>query len=363
MFYNVVYKLFGTSSSILNILKYVTFRSICAFFISFFFILFIGPRFIRILRVHQKKGQPIREDGPESHLKSKKGTPTMGGIMIILSVCLSSILFSDLSNVFVLTALGIMVGFGGIGALDDYYKIKRHDYHGMAGKKKFLLQVIVATCCYYIAYANNEFSGALSVFLPIIKNVHIDLGGFFVIWAVVVIVGSSNAVNLTDGLDGLAVGPVVMTAICFAVISYLVGSSVFAHYLRIPHVAGIAELCVFLGALVGASLGFMWFNAPPAKVFMGDTGSIAIGGLLGYVAIMTKQELILPIVGGIFVLEAVSVILQVAYFKLTGRRIFLMAPIHHHFEKMGWAEPTVVFRFWIISIVLAIAALGTLKIR
>jgi phospho-N-acetylmuramoyl-pentapeptide-transferase len=201
------------------------------------------------------------------------------------------------------------------------------------------------------------------VFFPIVKNVHIDLGWFFIVWATFVIVGSSNAVNLTDGLDGLAIGPVIMTTICFAVISYLVGSSVFASYLNVPYVIGASELCVFLGSLVGASLGFMWFNAPPAKVFMGDTGSIAIGGSLGYVAIMTKQELILPIVGGIFVLEAVSVILQVACFKLTGRRIFLMAPIHHHFEKLGWSEPTVVFRFWIISIALCVAALGTLKIR
>jgi phospho-N-acetylmuramoyl-pentapeptide-transferase len=287
----------------------------------------------------------------------------MGGTMIILSVCVSSLLFADLLNMFVLTSLGIMLAFGGIGALDDYHKVKRRDYHGMSGKKKFMLQLIVAACCYYIAHRCNGFDGACSIFFPIIKNVHLDLGWFFVVWAVFVIVGSSNAVNLTDGLDGLAIGPVIMTAICFAVISYLVGSSIFAEYLKIQYVAGASELCVFLGALVGASLGFMWFNAPPAKVFMGDTGSIAIGGSLGYVAIMTKQELMLPIVGGIFILEATSVILQVAYFKLTGKRIFLMAPIHHHFEKLGWSEPTVVFRFWIISIVLGVAALGTLKIR
>jgi phospho-N-acetylmuramoyl-pentapeptide-transferase len=363
MFYNVVYKLLGANYSILNILRYVTFRSICAFFTSLFIVLIIGPRAIRFLRTFQLNGQPIRDDGPASHIESKKGTPTMGGTMIILSVCLSSLLFADLSNAFVLTALGIMLGFGAIGALDDYHKVKKHDYHGMTGKKKFLLQVAVASCCYCIAHMYDSFDVAFSVFFPIIKNVHIDLGWGFVAWAVFVIVGSSNAVNLTDGLDGLAVGPVTMTAICFAIISYLVGSSVFAEYLKIPCVIGVSELCVFLGALVGASLGFMWFNAPPAKVFMGDTGSIAIGGSLGYVAIMTKQELILPIVGGIFVLEAISVILQVSYFKLTRKRIFLMAPIHHHFERLGWSEPTVVFRFWIISIALGVAALATLKVR
>ncbi len=364
MFYSVVFKLFGANYSFLNVLKYITFRSICAFFTSFLLVLLTGKFFIKILRDHQKQGQPIREDGPSSHLETKKGTPTMGGLLILSSVFIGAVLWGDWSNINLWLCLIVLLGFGAIGAIDDYFKIKKHDYHGLSGKKKFLLQALVACGCYYISAHFYDHPGCTTVFFPIFKNFQIDLGPFFMLWALFIIVGSSNAVNLTDGLDGLAMGPVIMSSICLAVISYLVGNTVFAEYLQIQYVPGVAESCVFLSALVGASLGFMWFNAPPAKVFMGDTGSLAIGGALGFVATISKHELIYAIIGGVFVLETVSVILQVAYFKLSGgKRIFLMAPIHHHFEKKGWSESTVVFRFWIISIVLGILGLATLKIR
>ena len=363
MFYNLVYKVFGTDYSFLNILKYVTFRSICAFLISFLLVLFIGRRFIHFLKTHQKNGQPIRDDGPQSHIEKKKGTPTMGGLLIISSVAIASLLFGDLSNINLWLCLIVFIGFGIIGALDDYKKVSKCDYHGISGKKKFLLQSIVAIICCYISIKVYNFNGATSVFLPVFKHCQIELGYFFLIWAAFITVGSSNAVNLTDGLDGLAMGPVIMSSICLSIIAYLVGNTVFSDYLHIQYVPGMAEVCVFLGGLIGASLGFMWFNAPPAKVFMGDTGSVAIGGALGFIAVMSKHEFIYALVGGVFVLETVSVIIQVFYFKLTGKRIFLMAPIHHHFEKKGWAESTVVFRFWIISMVLGILGLALLKIR
>lgn len=363
MFYSLIYKFFGADYSFLNIFKYVTFRSICAFLISFLFVLFVGGRFIYFLKTYQKNGQPIRDDGPQSHIENKKGTPTMGGLLIIASVAFGSLLFGDLTNVNLWLCLAVFVGFGIIGAIDDYRKVSKCDYHGISGKKKFLLQSIVAIVCCYISIKTYNFDGATNLFFPIFKHYQIELGGFFLIWAVFIIVGSSNAVNLTDGLDGLAMGPVIISSICMSIIAYLVGNTVFSDYLHIQYVPGMAEVCVFLGGLVGASLGFMWFNAPPAKVFMGDTGSVAIGGALGFIAVMAKHEFIYAIIGGIFVLETVSVMIQVFYFKLTGKRIFLMAPIHHHFEKKGWAESTVVFRFWIISIVLGILGLGLLKIR
>ena len=363
MFYNLVYKIFGSDFSFLNIFKYVTFRSICAFFTAFFIVLIFGRRFIYVLKKHQKKGQPIREDGPQSHLEKKKGTPTMGGIIIISAVFIGSLLWANLSNINLWLCLTVLLGFGAIGAIDDYCKVKKNDYHGISGKKKFILQSVVALICCYISAKVYNFDGATTVFFPIFKNCQIELGYFFMLWAIFVIVGTSNGVNLTDGLDGLAMGPVIISSICFAVICYLVGNTVFADYLHIKYVPGMSEVCVFLSSLVGASLGFMWFNAPPAKVFMGDTGSLAIGGSLGFVAVLSKHEIAFAIIGGIFVIETLSVILQVGYFKLTGKRIFLMAPIHHHFEKKGWSEPTVVFRFWIISIVLGILGLATLKIR
>jgi phospho-N-acetylmuramoyl-pentapeptide-transferase len=294
---------------------------------------------------------------------SKKGTPTMGGLMIICSVLCSTLLFADLENTNAWLCMVVLLGFGGIGAIDDFCKIKKFDYHGISGKTKLLMQVAVAGICCYLAFYVNPHPGATKLFFPIFKNYQVELGAFFALWAILVMVGSSNAVNLTDGLDGLAMGPVIMTSICFAVLSYLVGNSIFSEYLKIMHVPGVAEVCVFLGGLVGAGLGFMWYNAPPAKVFMGDTGSVAIGGVLGFVALLSKQELIYPLVGGVFVIEAISVILQVLYFKITGKRAFLMAPIHHHFEKKGWSEATIVFRFWIISIMLGILSLATLKLR
>jgi phospho-N-acetylmuramoyl-pentapeptide-transferase len=316
-----------------------------------------------MLKARQSIGQPIRDDGPELHIETKKGTPTMGGLMILSSVFISSTLWSDLANCNVWLCLAVMIGFGTIGAIDDYRKVKTMDYHGISGKMKIFYQVLVATICYFIYSHISNFSDAQTVFFPIFKNCKLDLGYFFAIWFVTIMVGSSNAVNLTDGLDGLAMGPVIMSSICFAVISYLVGNSLFAEYLHVKYVPGMSEVCIFLSSLVGSSLGFMWFNAPPAKVFMGDTGSLAIGGVLGFIAVMSKYEVVYALIGGVFVLEAVSVILQITSFKLTGKRVFLMAPIHHHFEKKGWTEPTIVFRFWIISIVLGILGLSTLKIR
>ncbi len=358
MFYNLLYKLYAYDVSFLNVFKYVTFRSICAFLCSFILVLLSGKKIIFWLKKHQKNGQPIRDDGPESHLKNKKGTPTMGGIIILFGVVVSTILWADMANAYVISCLLLILGFGIIGAIDDFFKICENNSKGVSGKKKLLLQTIVAlTCCFIL----NLKSGV--VYFPIFKNFQIDLGYFFLVWAVLVIVGSSNAVNLTDGLDGLAMGPVIMSSICLAIISYLVGNTIFANYLHMQYVPGMAEVSVFLSALIGASLGFMWFNAPPAKVFMGDTGSIAIGGALGFVSVISKHEFIFAIIGGVFVLETISVILQVWFFKATGRRIFLMAPIHHHFEKKGWAESTVVFRFWILSIVLGILGLAMLKIR
>lgn len=363
MFYSLIYKFFGVDCSFLNIFKYVTFRSICAFLTSFFFVLLVGSRFIFFLKCHQKHGQPIRDDGPQSHIEKKQGTPTMGGLLIISAVALGSLFLGDLSNVNLWLCLIVFVGFGLIGAIDDYRKVSKNDYHGISGKKKFLLQSLVAVVCCYISLKFYNFNGSTSVFFPIFKNFQIDLGWFFMIWAAFITVGSSNAVNLTDGLDGLAMGPVITSSICLAIIAYLAGNTVFSDYLHIQYVPGMAEVCVFLSSLVGASLGFMWFNAPPAKVFMGDTGSVAIGGALGFISVMSKHEFIFALIGGIFVIETISVIIQVFYFKMTGKRIFLMAPIHHHFEKKGWAESTVVFRFWIISMVLGILGLALLKVR
>ena len=351
MFYNLVYKFLGTDYSFLNVLKYVTFRSICAFLIAFCLVLLIGNKFIFFLRSHQRNGQPIRDDGPRTHLDTKKGIPTMGGMLIIFAVILGTLLLGDLTNTWLWLCLGIFIGFGLIGAVDDYRKVSKNDYHGMPGKTKFLLQSLVAMVCCFISIKLCNFPGNTGIFIPVFKEFCIDLGYFFIIWAMFVTVGSSNAVNLTDGLDGLAI------------IAYLTGNTIFAEYLHMQYVPGMSEVCVFLSALVGASLGFMWFNAPPAKVFMGDTGSIAIGGVLGFISVISKHEFIYALIGGVFVLETISVIIQVLYYKATGKRVFLMAPIHHHFEKKGWSEATVVFRFWIISMVLGIIGLALLKVR
>lgn len=300
-----------------------------------------GNRFIKYLSKHQSEGQPIREDGPQSHIENKKNTPTMGGILIILSVLFSSLLFGNLKNIFLILSLIVLIGFSFIGFIDDYRKVTKHDYHGISIKSKIVLQLIISIICCYIAYKYMNYDS--KVYLPFTKDLFIDLGYLFIPWAIFVIMGSSNAVNITDGLDGLAIGPIITSSICLLIISYTIPEQ--------------RELCIFLSSLVGSGLGFLWFNTHPAKVFMGDTGSISIGAVLGFIAVILKQEFIYAIVGGIFVIETISDIIQVLYYKKTKKRIFLMAPLHHHFEKKGWKETTIVIRFWIISFVLAVIGL------
>ena len=347
-----------------NLFRYLTFRSGGAVVTALVITFLVGPFVIRWLKRKQGEGQPIRSDGPESHLTTKAGTPTMGGFLILLALCTSTLLWADLTNGFVWAILYITIGFGTIGFADDILKLTRRSSKGLPSRFKLLAQFVIGTIAvvWLMQLSPPEIHTHLAI--PFLKNVMVDLGWFFfIVFAVLVLVGSSNAVNLTDGLDGLAIVPVMIAAGCFALIAYLVGNSVYANYLQIHYVAGAGELAVFCGALIGASLGFLWFNAPPAMVFMGDTGSLSCGGALGGIAIITKHELVLAIVGGLFVLEAVSVIVQVTSFKLTGRRVFRMAPLHHHFEKKGWAEPTIVIRFWIIASILALAGLSTLKLR
>ncbi len=346
-----------------NVFRYITFRSggaiITALFISFV----LGPSVINWLKSRQGEGQPIRDDGPESHLLTKQGTPTMGGVLILLAIAISTLLWADLTNGFVWAILFITVGFGLIGFGDDYLKLTKRNSRGLPSRLKFLAQLAVGTtAAVWIWYLSSE-TLQTHLAIPLLKDILLDLGWFYLAFAVFVMVGASNAVNLTDGLDGLAIVPVMIAAGCFGLIAYLVGRTDFSTYLQLHYVAGTGELTVFCGALVGASLGFLWFNAPPAMVFMGDTGSLSCGGALGGIAVITKHEIVLAIVGGLFVLETVSVIVQVASFKLTGKRIFKMAPLHHHFEKKGWAEPTIVIRFWIIASILALAGLSTLKLR
>jgi len=347
----------------LNVFRYLTFRTggavITALIVSFLF----GPVLIETLKNRQQEGQPIRDDGPESHLLTKKGTPTMGGLLILIALTTTTLLWSDLSNVFVWAALGVTIAFGVIGFLDDFMKVSKRDSSGLSGKLKVLLQIVITVVTAFWIMRNLPPELRTVVAVPFFKDTLIDFGWVFVAFAVLVMVGASNAVNLTDGLDGLAIVPVMIAAGVFALIAYLVGHSVFANYLQIHHVKGTGELAIFCGAIVGAGLGFLWFNAPPAKVFMGDTGSLSLGAALGAVSVITKHELVLAIVGGLFVLETVSVIVQVLSFRLTGKRVFAMAPLHHHFEKKGWAESTIVIRFWIIASVLALAGLATLKLR
>jgi len=363
MFYTL-YTHFGQDSALLNLFKYLSFRSAGALLTAFLIAFLWGPSFIGWLKKKQKEGQPIRSDGPESHLLTKKGTPTMGGGLILCALFTSTLLWADIQDTYVWVVLMVTFGFGLLGGYDDYLKLTKRSSSGLSGKKKLLFQTLISLVAVSIIIGASEPSMATVLTFPFFKKFMLDLGLFYGAFGVLVIIGASNAVNLTDGLDGLATGPVMLTAACFALIAYLVGNQVFANYLQIHYVAGTGELAVFCGALIGAGLGFLWFNAPPAMVFMGDTGSLAIGGALGTIAVATKHEIVLAIVGGIFVLEAVSVILQVLYFKLSGgKRIFLMAPIHHHFEKKGWAESTVVFRFWIISVILALVGLSTLKLR
>jgi len=348
---------------IFNLFRYLTFRSGGAVLTALVISFVVGPRIIQWLKAKQGAGQPIRDDGPESHVLTKAGTPTMGGFLILLALCVSTLLWADLTNGFVWAILYITIGFGTIGFADDMLKLTRRSSHGLPSRFKLLAQIVIGTFAVIWLIQLSPEGVETRLAIPFLKNVMIDLGWFFGVFGVMVLVGASNAVNLTDGLDGLAIVPVMIAAGCFALIAYLAGNAVFASYLQIHYVAGTGELAVFCGALVGASLGFLWFNAPPAMVFMGDTGSLSVGGALGGISIVTKHELVLAIIGGLFVLEAVSVIVQVASFKLTGRRVFRMAPLHHHFEKKGWAEPTIVIRFWIIASILALVGLATLKLR
>ena len=343
---------------ILNLIRYISFRAGAAAGTALLIGLLLGPKFISWLRATQGKGQPIREDGPQSHL-SKRGTPTMGGLLILISVSISVLLWMNLANPYVWACLLVTAGFGVIGWLDDYDKVKKAHHAGLSGKTRLALEFLIAGFATWIMVR----TGNSDLYLPFIKEPIADLGWLYIAFGAFVIVAFGNAVNLTDGLDGLATMPVIIASIAFLLISYLVGNVKFADYLGIPHVPGAGDLTVLLMAIIGAGLAFLWFNAPPAAVFMGDTGSLALGGALGAVAVATHHEIVLGIVGGLFVVEAVSVILQVFFYKRTGKRIFKMAPIHHHFEQLGWSEPTVVIRFWIIAFVLALAGLATLKLR
>ncbi len=345
--------------SVLNLIRYQSFRAGAALMTALVIGMVIGPRFIIMLRSRQGKGQPIREDGPQSHL-AKRGTPTMGGLMILISLIISLLLWMDLSSPLVWACLAVTVGFGVIGFLDDYDKVKKRSTAGISSKARLLAEFVVAGVAAWIIVHQVDNT---NVYIPFLSNRYIPLGPFYYVFAAVVMVGAGNAVNLTDGLDGLATMPVIIAAGTFAIIAYLAGRIDYAHYLGIPHVARAGELAILCAGIMGACLAFLWFNAPPAAVFMGDTGSLALGGALGAIAVAAHHEIVLAIVGGLFVLEAVSVIIQVAVYKRTGKRVFRMAPIHHHFEQLGWQESTVVIRFWIVSIILAMIGLSTLKLR
>ena len=346
-----------------NVFRYVTFRTAGAVVTALVFVFMVGPGMIALLRLKQGRGQPIREDGPAGHLLTKKGTPTMGGLMILSGAVLSTLLWSNLTNGYVWVVLFVTIGFGAIGFYDDYLKVKRMSHKGFGGRQRLLIEAIIGLIACYAISRLSEPAYATSLLFPFVKGLAWNMGYFFVVLGGFVIMAAGNSVNLTDGLDGLAIVPVMVAAACFALIAYLVGSVTFSDYLFLNYTPGTAELSVVCGALIGAGLGFLWFNAPPAQIFMGDTGSLALGGALGTIAVATKHEIVLAIIGGLFVLETVSVIVQVVSFKLTGKRVFRMAPIHHHFEALGWTESQVVIRFWIISFVLALIGLSSLKLR
>jgi len=361
MLYNLLAPLADTFQAF-NLFRYITFRTGGAIITALILSFLLGPSVIAWLRSTQNGASNIREDVPEGHL-AKSGTPTMGGFLILIAIVISTVLWADMGNGYVWVVVLVTVGFGAVGFADDYMKLSRRNSKGLPGRIKLLLQILIATSAalWILALTREPLATGLSI--PFFKSVLINLGWFFIPFAVFVTVGASNAVNLTDGLDGLAIVPVMIAAACFGFIAYLVGNSIYSEYLQLLYVPGTGELAVFCGAMVGASLGFLWFNAPPAMVFMGDTGSLSVGGALGAISVVTKHELVLGIIGGLFVLETISVIVQVASFKLTGKRVFAMAPLHHHFEKKGWAESTIVIRFWIIASILALIGLATLKLR
>ncbi len=361
MLYNLLTN-YSDTYSFLNFFNFLTVRTGLAIITAMVIVFLIGDKFINYFS-SKKITNPIRSDGPENHIIKKIGTPTMGGLLILIGLFLGVFLWADLYNPYNWLLIFITFSFGALGAFDDYKKIKNNSPKGISSKLKLIVQIILCLISLFILYNFIDSDQTTNLYVPFFKNLVINLGWFFIPFYLFVVVGSSNAVNLTDGLDGLATVPVILVAGCFAFISYVSGNIIFAEYLLIPYIEGAGEVAVFCGAIIGSSIGFLWFNAPPAKIFMGDTGSLALGGSLGAIGVVTKHEIVLAITGGLFVLEAVSVIVQVISFKLTGKRIFMMAPIHHHFEKKGWPESTVVIRFWIISLILAMIGLATLKLR
>ncbi len=369
MLYWLFHQLHTGYVPILNLLNYTTVRTGAALFTAMLVVMLMGSRFIRWMQAKQGKGQPIRAEGIQRHVLEKAGTPTMGGFMILAGLLAGTLLWADLGNIYVWIMILVTAGYGLLGFLDDYAKVTKQTTAGVSGKVKLLFQTLIAVAaCFLVIQFGPHMEGqedlSMSVAFPLFKSLLVDLGWFYLAFGAFVIVGASNAVNMTDGLDGLAIVPVMIAGAAFGVIAYLVGNYVYSDFLKLHFVPGVGEIAVFCGAIIGSGLGFLWYNAPPAKIFMGDTGSLALGGALGAVAVATKHEIVLAIIGGLFVLEALSVMIQVAYFRMSGgKRIFLMAPIHHHFEKLGWPESTVVIRFWIVSVVLALIGLATLKLR
>jgi len=348
--------------SALNVFRYLTFRTGLSVMSSMAIVFLIGGPFIKFIQSHKITG-PIREDGPIDHIVKKVGTPTMGGLLILIGILFGTLLWADLTNPYIWVLLMVSTSFGLLGFVDDYIKIKRNNSRGISSGMKIFCQIILSLIAVFLLLKFGNSEHLKNLYFPFFKNFVINLGLFFIPFSIFIIVGSSNAVNLTDGLDGLATVPVMLVALSFTLICYVTGNIVFSEYLQIPYITNVGETSIFCGAMVGSCLGFLWFNAPPAKIFMGDTGSLSLGGSLGAVSIISKHEIVLGIIGGLFVLETASVIIQVISYKLTGKRIFMMAPLHHHFEKKGWAESTVVIRFWIISIILALIGLATLKLR
>ena len=363
MFHFLFYLPHADQYAVLRLFKYLTFRSGGAVLTALFIAFWIGPALIRWLKLKQGKGQPIRNDGPQRHIVEKQGTPTMGGLLILIPVVVTTLLWADLSNAYVWIVLLVTVSYGALGFADDYLKVMRRSSDGVSGRVRLLVEFGVAFVATWLIMQVEDGSQSGILAVPFFKTVMLPLGLFFIVVGGFVIAGAANAVNFTDGLDGLAIMPVMIAAAAFVLITYLVGNEKFADYLKLDYIRDTGELAVFLAALIGGGLGFLWYNAPPAMVFMGDTGSLPLGGALGAVAVACKHEIVLAIVGGLFVLETVSVIVQVVSFKLTGKRVFRMAPIHHHFEQLGWKEPTIVIRFWIIAVVLALIGLSTLKLR